>query len=771
MSSGNNSGTTDNPPVNPTLQNPLEVTDEVLTDEQDDHVTDEDGQTSNSVSGPSKACAKDWDFALLRDCSARRLRVIAKDYPGLDSKANKPEAYQHILEAMLDDQDCTTCKGNCSPDSHFFPPSVPPPQGWRRGLDGLFTAPVTTDPTAASPTIPPPPASAPAIQPTPASGAPSLPHVPPALQPAAPSQGSFAGIDLSAGTNRSGSPSAAILRNTGSTDLPISTTASPYIPGIQQLAPVPRDPARFVIDGAAAAAAAGSLGAIPKSVQFACPTTATRPITTPAPGTSASHGQPTADQVRQQIEASKLRRQKELEEAQRQVLLAQQQQAQRDQLALIEADRAEERAHQERLRQIQAGCSPVPAASSPVFPAQHGAHFLSPALGAAAAPPSLSPLSQHGPSLLSAPPSHCSPTPAPSHGAHSPMFAAPAPAYPPTPAPGSSPMSITPAQLQAMIDQRLQAMSNTHISPAFHCHGSADSSVGADRGKLKTKQVVNTGMAARFGVFAQPVFEIDGDIESTDVSKMRKILHAGHDKVGAGLVLRQSIWPHRLMQATVPGYDSTEHKDLTFHQFINGMLTKILSETSEERMDPAMSNKFSFLQFLVEMSFNYEHKAVLETYAHMHNAFQMRTFEWTDTWASIDERLKSLRGRYSHSPQPVTFKKGARCSSCANKPANPGAGNGGGQPFRNQQPSSSKPDVNDVPKNYMKAHNICIKYNQGDKNGVKGCKEKGSHKNSSDQNVTLQHICAGCYAKSKLQEAHPVAGCHNGPFKSLFRGW
>ena len=58
--------------------NPLgPVHDEVLHEEQ----VDEDGQ--NSVSGPSKACAKDWDVALLPDCSAPRLQLISKDYPGL----------------------------------------------------------------------------------------------------------------------------------------------------------------------------------------------------------------------------------------------------------------------------------------------------------------------------------------------------------------------------------------------------------------------------------------------------------------------------------------------------------------------------------------------------------------------------------------------------------------------------------------------------------------------------------------------------------------
>ena len=40
-------------------------------------------------------------------------------------------------------------------------------------------------------------------------------------------------------------------------------------------------------------------------------------------------------------------------------------------------------------------------------------------------------------------------------------------------------------------------------------------------------------MAAKLGVFAKPVFEIAGDIENADMAKLSKVMHAGHDRVGA----------------------------------------------------------------------------------------------------------------------------------------------------------------------------------------------------------------------------------------------
>ena len=114
-------------------------------------------------------------------------------------------------------------------------------------------------------------------------------------------------------------------------------------------------------------------------------------------------------------------------------------------------------------------------------------------------------------------------------------------------------------------------------------------------------------MASRFGIFAQPVFEVPGDVTEVDMSKMQKVMTSGHDKVGPSLCYRQMRWPHRLLQTNVPGFDVVEDKDLTFHQFINGCIGKFMSEVPLERLDMELANKFSFLQFLVNMSFYYKH--------------------------------------------------------------------------------------------------------------------------------------------------------------------
>ena len=118
-----------------------------------DLLDDEFEDTENTSSASYKPPAKDWDTALLVDCSARRLRIICKDYPGCAAKANKEQMYQHVLEAMSEEQQCDICTGGiCGPTTHYFPPTQHPPTGWYRGPEGIFIPPPVVNPPASVPT-------------------------------------------------------------------------------------------------------------------------------------------------------------------------------------------------------------------------------------------------------------------------------------------------------------------------------------------------------------------------------------------------------------------------------------------------------------------------------------------------------------------------------------------------------------------------------------------------------------------------------------------
>ena len=726
-------------------------------------------------------CSKGWDPSLLQNCTAARLRGIAKNYDGVDANQNKLELFKAIYNAMLEDQTCESCpEGKCNPAIHYFPPTDNPPSGWVRGTDGIFVKPATprsvNQPgTSSMQDIATPSSSAvssdiPSINTGTVSFA-NLPAVTSQQQVGTPAQ-LTATTPLQLAPRVPGSPSNALLRPTGTPDLPVYAGGSPYIPGIQQQPPAPRDPAQFVVRGAAALSAAQNAGVMTRSTT----TAQSRPAAPQLVGASSLPPRVdanTMEQARQSIAAAKLRRQKEMEEANRLLELQQQQLQQRQnaQLALqhqqlMEAERAEEAAHQEKLRQLRAGHAA--ATTGHLLGAQQMPHqsFPAPPLQPAFQPQTLSPLAN-----LAAPSPYI-PIPATSHPTsslhvqHSPqnhLFGSPnAHLTPPAGSPAAA-LPVTPEQIQQMVAQQVQALTRLPAVQSPHCHSHSGSSVCGEHGKLKTNKVVNTGMAARFGVFATPTFEIDGEIESGDISKMQKVLTAGHDKVGTGMVLRQAAWPHKMLQSSVPGYNVVPHEDLTFHQFINGMLSKLTSETPEERLDHELANKLSMLQFLVEMSFHYEHKVVIKAYHEIHMAWQMKTFDWSDSWSSIEERLKTIRSKASVVPQQQTFKKNFKCSSCT-KPN--GGGGGQGPPHNAPGKQSLDTVVNGVPTNYMKAQNICIRFNK-----QKGCPEATSHKINPNTDVTLRHICAGCHKKSNLQETHPVHDCEKGPFKPLFRGW
>ena len=331
-------------------------------------------------------CSKGWDPSLLQNCTVARLRIIARNYDGVDASLNKVGLFKAIFNAMLEDQTCETCpEGKCNPAIHFFPPTDNPPSGWVRGSDGIFVKPTTprsvnqpgtsaqldnitpgTDPSSSGPQ--PVNTATVTFEQYPAFTAQQLAGTTP--RPLAP--------------RIIGSPSRGLLRPTGTPDLTVYSGGSPYIPGIQQHPPAPRDPAQFVVRGAAALAATQTMGVSTRSASAAQVRSALPQLSGAAslpPRVDAN----TLDQARQSIAAAKLRRQQEIDEANRLLELQQQQMQfnQNAQLALqhqqlMEAERAEELAHQEKLRQLRAGHASVTAGhlvSSQQFAQQN---FLAP---------------------------------------------------------------------------------------------------------------------------------------------------------------------------------------------------------------------------------------------------------------------------------------------------------------------------------------------------------------------------------------------------------
>ena len=666
---------------------------------------------------PKGKGARDWDSALLADCSARRIRIIAKAYPGIPAKwKNKLEHFQLICDAMADDMECLQCKGgDCDPFTHYFAPTEPPPAGWVRGQDGLYR----------DPSKRPEPEKHPQPESTQQPGASTRQSAPPS---------SIASLDLATSNFRHQNPVQTLLRPTGSADIHSDHGGTPYIAGVSQVANPPPNVAQLVVNGGKTIAAASDKSN-PSSH-----------ITDEFVSQADFEAQVEAE-LQREAEAAAMRRQKEAQEAENRQSMAQQAEQQkreyleRRKASFKAAQEAEERAHKLRLEQINSAAQAASfRPSNPTPP--HAAGFLPPAVGLR---PRLQTL-----------PTYTDP-----HRPRSVSFSDPVYSHV-EPQTLSQPGMVSLEAVEALIEQRLRSLGQSSNLPSCNAHGSSPN-LSADHGRTLTHSVVNSHMASRLGVFAQPMFEITGDVTNSNLSKLSKIMVAGHNRVGPGLVLRQARWPHEVLQAGVPGYMKVEHEDMTFHQLVNGLFSKVLTEVPMERLDLEMANKLSFYQFLSNMSFVFPHRLVLDAYKEIHNAWQMREFEWTDDWSTIEQKLITIRSRHQQVPQKHTSDKKANFPGFDRNNGNGGGGAGKGGNPKNTQGLN---DIQGVPRAYMKAHHICMKFN-----GPRGCKKAASHKNETNEAETLLHICGGCHKKHGKQLAHPAETCDERPFGALFRGW
>ena len=686
-----------------------------LVTEDEDYVPPDASASGDypPVASGAKDCAKDYDNALLQYCTVRRMREIAKQYDEVDHKANKSDLFRAIFDAMSASQECRTCpNGNCDPLTHYFPPHTLPPEGWTRGLNGLYAPPSQ------------PPSQPPPSQPPPTQGLNSQ-----AAGTSGTQQFTFNSLDPFTGIRRPGSPSSHLLRSTGTINFAVASTAEPVVHGLARTNTAPPDVASLVRQGATHTTSA---------VATAMSTTVQQ---------SADNSQADIDR-RIELEIAEERRVRDLEAQQlEQQLTVQRQQAQQQSLQNYEAQRrqqllaarqAEAQAHELRMNQLRASLAATPASTAPpTATLAPGGLFATPGMNLP--PPPTPPIQITG------------------TGSPSPFPGSPAPASP----------AFDFAQLDAYFDRKMQAMGHGQVPPALASNPYSPSPystsfpLGADRGSRPlAHKVTNAGMASRFGVLAQPLFEVSGSLEGVDMAKMAKIMTPGFDTTGPGFVLRQHRLPHRSLQTTTPGHMTAKHATLTFHQLMNGWLSVAMLDTPSHKLDPELANKLSFQQFMTSMSFHYAHKDVLQLCNTFIWSWQMREFEWSDPWPQIEERLKSIRSNFIQKEQPHTYL-------INHIPQAPGEGNGGGGGAGGggnpkKQPSGKR--INGVPTSYMKEHNICIRFNTSDT----ACKEPASHKNEYAKEITLAHICAGCHAKSKAREAHRCHNCTHGPFSSLF---
>ena len=755
---------------------------DVLTDGVQDELLLELPPMAN---GRDIQCAKNWDLSLLQNCTMNRMKIIARDYESVGAGIRtKPELYRSLHDAMLRETNCETCNDEqCNPQTHFFNPTEDAPEGYIMGPNGIYvklaqyTPEVTSAAgTAVTPAAPPSNSASPEITLQPRI---DVSNVLNPQQLALPAPGTTLHNQVRHQTTQQlqytpptlgPSPSNSLLRPTGSPDQQVTQAASPLVGGVVQQHAPPTNIPQILINGGMA---------------FQTPLD-------PFAGSSTQINPLAALEAQLDAEDAEIQKRYEQEALQAQQLAAQQAtQANKQAEAQVRQQRDLQRkqaaaAQQQRLQQIRANPATPPirmpnptqaitttmqahSAPASTFTFGNGARHPAPhqfsqaPLNPASSPSLAQPLYAATPHTQFSTAQGYTPPPV---NASYPQFTGTPPAPPAapahTPAPAHAPAPagfMTVEQANQWFDQRMQGLGIGGLAPGM-VSPFGGSAPQLNQGKAISHGIENVDQAAALGIHARPVYEVSSDLLGVEMHKYRKFMTPGDDEIGAGLVFRKARWPHNMLQPGIPGFDVVAHKDLSYHQLMNGLLSKMLAETAPTQLSPELASKIHFAQFLTAMSFHYTHKQVLETCREMIMAWQMKEFEWNN-WPLIESRLKNIRSRFQQSPQPHAVNS---------KPRDPkpphGGGGGGSQPPKN--PTHTGKNVNGVLNSYMKEQRICIKFNEKD-----GCQEQGSTPpNKWDKSSTpsiLRHVCGGCHKKSGAEEHHKAYNCGKGPFAPLFR--
>ena len=132
---------------------------------------------------------------------------------------------------------------------------------------------------------------------------------------------------------------------------------------------------------------------------------------------------------------------------------------------------------------------------------------------------------------------------------------------------------------------------------------------------------------------------ISGNSSEIDIQKVRKHMKSGKKRTTGEFVTRQATWPEQMLSLNAPGFKKKEHHELTFAEFIDGMLAKFLTETLPQDLDSDLSNKLIYLRELVAMQYSIDFKHVLAINERFLDGYESEHFDWSN-WSRIDAYLK-----------------------------------------------------------------------------------------------------------------------------------
>ena len=273
-------------------------------------------------------------------------------------------------------------------------------------------------------------------------------------------------------------------------------------------------------------------------------------------------------------------------------------------------------------------------------------------------------------------------------------------------------------------------------------------------GKMVLQPVANSAMAARLGLAPTPNLVIDGDPSNLDPKKIHKHMQSGSKRTLGQFVSRQVNWPEEFLSPGAPGHGKVEFKNLSFTEFIDGMLAKCMLETPQDRMDDELANKLTFLREVVAMHYSLGLKDVLAVTERFLRGWESQNFEWND-WPQIQIFLRESKYQQMCTALTNRIHHNNGGGGGAGK-----SGGGGGAPT----PKGGS-HVYGIPTDFLRSNKLCINYNKD------ACDEKGDHPQPHNKSgVILFHKCAGCMKNGVTPEKeHCVKKCPKGPYKAPSR--
>jgi len=263
------------------------------------------------------------------------------------------------------------------------------------------------------------------------------------------------------------------------------------------------------------------------------------------------------------------------------------------------------------------------------------------------------------------------------------------------------------------------------------------------RGKITVERNINIEHAQLSGLALQPLCRVEGDLSTVDLSKMKTKLKSGEHSSGSLAVLREVYWPHHGLPPSRIHGQIPPYNQLSPVQFFCGLINTILIHTPPELRGSETYNKVKFAGMIATMGLNTAWSDVLAHNAEFFRQLEQIQLDWKD-WEAINR-------------WHITAEEGLRAknSSSTNQP-NPKRPRPD-QPH--QQPEDLDFKIFGLEPSFMKANQICIKFQSGI------CSFTSDH-NTIRENVTLRHICAGCeFLKKPADRSHNAKTCPN---KALF---